>query len=156
MPRLNELRQLAAVLPPSERVFANEASDLLSAVVALIEHGQPIIEAVKRGGSEAVYDLLHAREVTLAQQEGREPPQRGQSGAITPTPAVSEVSALAAQVAALTKLVTEAVGGHSVQPPQPSPAPPVTSSPSVAADHPNVALFDQAEAESDPFAEPHQ
>lgn len=112
----DDLKALAAVLPPSERVMGGEVGDVLSAVVSVITHGPQIIDAAKQG-ADKVADFLHDELVKLAEAGGHPVPQRGATVAtVAPAPAApssSDISALEAQIAALTKLVTQSLAGES-------------------------------------------
>lgn len=74
MPTLNELRALSVALPPSERVSGAEASDLLSALVAVGTYGDDLLHAAEEG---KVFDFFHQRAVDHAQEHGHDEPQRG-------------------------------------------------------------------------------
>jgi hypothetical protein len=91
----DELKTLSAHLSPSIRVGGSEVADVLSALVAYLEHGPSIIDAA-HDGPQAVYDLLHDHQVKVAADDGLEPPVKGQplqhqpaAGRFGPPPAVS-------------------------------------------------------------------
>ena len=65
MSLLEDLRSLSVVLPPSERVVVGEVADVLSALIAKVEHGNEIITAAGQG-PQAVHDFLHDRIVAQA------------------------------------------------------------------------------------------
>ena len=75
-PTINDLRALASMLPPSERVFAGEVSDVLSAVVNVVAHGPGLLEAAK-DGLQAVYDFNHQEQVDKAKELGADEPIKG-------------------------------------------------------------------------------
>jgi hypothetical protein len=75
-PSLNDFRALAAALPPSERVFGGEVADMVSALAAVLTHGEPIIQAA-RNGVEHVHEFFHQKAVEHAQTVGAPEPERG-------------------------------------------------------------------------------
>ena len=87
-PSLNDLKVLAAQLPPSEQATSADAASLLSALTALATHGDGLIEASKQGGT-AVADFYHQQAVDKAAAEGHPEPQRGSqipAAALTASP----------------------------------------------------------------------
>lgn len=84
---IDELRRLATVLPPSLRARGAEAADLISAVIARAEHGQPIIDAADQG-PQVLADFLHEQIAADAQARNVAAPQKGSPVAnVQPTPA---------------------------------------------------------------------
>ena len=117
----DELKTLAVHLSPSLRVGGSEVADVLSSLVAYIEHGQPIIDAA-HDGPQAVYDVLHDHQVKAAADNGLQAPVKGQPlqhqpapGRAGPPPAVSRTD-----FEKLTALVQQLV---TAQTPEPAPAP---------------------------------
>jgi len=112
MPLYDDLKALSVHLSPSVRVAGSEVADVLSALVAYAEHGQPILQ-VAQDGPQAVYDLLHEHQVKLAAADGRGVPVKGQPlqsvpapGRFGPPPAVSR-----SDFEKLTALVEQLVAG---------------------------------------------
>lgn len=58
MALLEDLVSLGRVLPPALRPVEADLADGLAGVIAHLEHGQPILDALKSGGEQAVHDLL--------------------------------------------------------------------------------------------------
>ncbi len=79
----DELRALAAALPPSERLAASEVADVLSSVVAVIKHGPAILAAAKEGGDK-VYEFFHNVIAEQAAAAGHPAPERGQIAQTAP------------------------------------------------------------------------
>jgi hypothetical protein len=95
MPLYDELKTLSVHLSPSYRVAGSELGDVLSALVAFTEHGEPILTAAAEG-PQALYDFLHEHQAKLAAAAGQDPPVKGQPlqhqpapGRFGPPPAVS-------------------------------------------------------------------
>lgn len=75
-PTLDQVKALAAALPPSERVGTSEAADVLSGLTAILTRGKEILDAAAQGGT-AVYDFLHEQAVQHAADNGHPEPERG-------------------------------------------------------------------------------
>jgi len=74
-PTLNDLRNLALLLPPNLKLAAGEAADVVSGIAAYLEHGEPLIEAAGNG-AQAVADFFHQHIVDTA-PEGAPPVVKG-------------------------------------------------------------------------------
>lgn len=87
-PTLNDLRVLGTMLPPSERVFAGEAADLVGAIANVVAHGAGLIDAAKTDGVQGVYDFFHNVQVERAKELGVDEPIKGNPvHSETPAPA---------------------------------------------------------------------
>lgn len=121
---VDELKALATHLPPSLRVAGAETADVLSALVAYAEHGQPVVDAAHQGPQE-LYDFFHNHLTKVATDAGEQPPRKGQPlqrvpepGRFGPPPAVSR-----ADFAELKGLVEQLLAAQVAQAaPQPAPA----------------------------------
>ena len=73
---LNDLRALAPALPPTSRLQGAEVADVLSALLAVEEHGEALIAAAK-DGPNAVAQLFHDAAVKHAADNGHPEPAQG-------------------------------------------------------------------------------
>lgn len=73
---LNDLRGLALLLSPSEKIAAGEVADVASALVAVASHGEAVLEAADNG-AQGVADFFHNLQVEKAKALGAEEPRRG-------------------------------------------------------------------------------
>lgn len=73
---VDQLRKLALVIPPSERFAGAEAGDILSAVVAVLNHGDALLNAAELG-VQAVHDFYYDVAVKHATANGQPAPQKG-------------------------------------------------------------------------------
>ena len=85
MALLNDLRVLGTLLPPSERAQASEVADIVSALVAHVEHGHAISDAVAHG-SQGVHDFYHEVIAKYARESGLPEPVKGSP--VVPAPAI--------------------------------------------------------------------
>ena len=126
----DELKSLAVHLSPSVRVSGGEVGDVLSALIAYAEHGQPVVDAAHQG-PQALYDFFHEHLVKLAEDAGEGPPRKGQPlqhepapGRFGPPPAVSR-----SDFAELKALVEQLLAAQGIAPaaaaPAAAPAPPL-------------------------------
>lgn len=79
-PTINDFRRLGAILSPSERVSIGEVGDVLSAVIAVVSHGNPLLDAAELG-PQAVADFYHDAITDQARADGVEEkdlPRKGQ------------------------------------------------------------------------------
>jgi hypothetical protein len=120
-PTLNDLRVLAAALPPSERVMAGEAADIISAVSAVVTRGTGVLAAAKEGGT-AVYDYFHQQAVDHAAANDHPEPVRGTVAApaaepVAPASAAIDYDKLAAAIVkAQTSATTDPTQSHAPSP----------------------------------------
>lgn len=103
-PTGDQLRALAAVLPPNERLHGSEVADVLSAVVAFITHGDPLVAAAEQGVT-AVQDFFHDVAVARAAAAGQNAPQRLSAGVAAPT--IQSAADTAVQVAQIGNAVAQ-------------------------------------------------
>jgi hypothetical protein len=82
MPNLDELRRLAAVLPPNYRISGGEVADLLSASLVATEHPD-VVAASEEGGAQGVADYFH-QHITDNRPDGADEPVKGQAVATQP------------------------------------------------------------------------
>lgn len=149
MANLDQLRRLAAVLPPNFRVAASETADLLSAALAAGEHPE-LIEASETGGSQAVADYYHGH-ITDNRPEGADEPQKGQPVAtqLPPGPVAQPVGPSQAQFDELNtkfdKLLSVLAGQSGSDP---SSARAGTTEAPDAAQAPGATVADRSAAES--------
>ena len=73
---VDDLRAVAKVLPPSLGVSNPEALGVLSALVAVAEHGPELIDAAKQG-PQAVADFYHEKISAEARAAGKPEPSKG-------------------------------------------------------------------------------
>jgi hypothetical protein len=126
-PTLQELKALAAALPPSERVMYAEVGDVVSAVVAVVTHGRDILKAAE-DGNYGVSEFLHNEIAKFAESEGLEAPVKGQL-LTTPAPLSAQPAQPAIDYAKLAEAIVvaqAAQGGGSPSPSSAAPAEPVT------------------------------
>lgn len=125
----DELKALAPSLSPSHRVSGSEVGDVLSALIAYVEHGEPILQAAQTAGQQGIVDFVHELFVHEAQQAGGPAPVKGQPlqaepavGRRGPAPAVSKTDfdKLAGLVE---KLVASLSTGAAAPAPDAPPAP---------------------------------
>lgn len=79
---LNDLQALALALPPSERVPSGAVGDVVSALIAVAQHGEGIIDAAKEG---KIADFYHDLAVKHAADNGHPEPVRGSVPTEQPT-----------------------------------------------------------------------
>lgn len=105
----DELKALAVSLSPTTRVSGSEVADVLSALIAFVEHGPAVIDAA-HDGPQALADFYHDHIVAQAVAAGEPAPAKGlpleravEPGRYGPPPAVtkSDFDKLAAAVASI-------------------------------------------------------
>lgn len=136
---LDELRALAPVQSPTDRISGSEVADLLGALVAYAEHGGSIFDAAHEG-PQAVADHSHDVAARQAEEAGTDAPVKGAPvapGPVTsgaPTPAggvlkadfdklVGLVETLLSRDAAPNATASETGGGPGAGDSEPSPSP---------------------------------
>lgn len=109
---LDELKALAAALPPNHRLQSAEVADVLSALVAVAQHGDGLIAAAKEGGT-AVHQFYHDAIAKQAEADGNPAPVKGQ--ALTdPAPATpATATAQAIDYDQLAAAIVKAQGAHN-------------------------------------------
>lgn len=78
---LNDIRSLALLLSPSEKVQSSEVADLTSGLAAYINYGDDILTAAEKG-AQGIADFFHDKITDKAKADGvpdAELPKRGAS-----------------------------------------------------------------------------